>query len=42
MTVLSIALISFLLLALQIVLMQAVGYAQGHHLAYVILSVALL
>ena len=42
MTVLSVALISFLLLALQIVLMQAVGYAQGHHLAYVILSIALL
>jgi hypothetical protein len=42
MTVLSVALISFLLLSLQIVLMQAIGYAQGHHLAYVILSIALL
>jgi len=42
MMVFSVALTSFLLLALQIVLMQAVGYAQGHHLAYVMVSVALL
>jgi hypothetical protein len=38
----SIALLSAALLALQIVLMQALGYAQGHHLAYVVLSVAML
>ena len=38
----SVALLSFLLLALQIVWMQALGYAQGHHLAYVVLSIALL
>ncbi|MBM9538046.1 hypothetical protein [Desulfobulbus alkaliphilus] len=42
MSALSVAFISFLLLALQIVWMQALGYAQGHHLAYVVLSIALL
>lgn len=42
MTALSVTLLSFLLLALQIVWMQALGYAQGHHLAYVVLSIALL
>ena len=42
MTALSVALLSFLLLALQIVWMQALGYAQGHHLAYVVLAIALL
>ncbi|WP_319588186.1 hypothetical protein [uncultured Desulfobulbus sp.] len=42
MTAFSIALLSFLLLALQIIWIQALGYAQGHHLAYVIISIALL
>lgn len=42
MSVLSVALLSSLLLGLQIVWMQALGYAQGHHLAYVVLAIALL
>jgi hypothetical protein len=42
MTPWSIGLLSALLLALQIVWMQALGYAQGHPLAYVVVSLALL
>lgn len=42
MSAVSIALASVLLLTLQIVLMQALGYAQGHHLAYAVISIALL
>ena len=42
MTALPVFLISFHLLALQIVWMQALAYAQGHHLAYVVVSIALL
>ncbi len=38
----SIGIVSGVLLALQLVLMQALAFAQGHHLAYVVLSVALL
>lgn len=38
----SVGLISALLITLQVVLMQALRYAQGHHLAYVVLSIALL
>lgn len=38
----SISLLSFVLLALQIVLIQTISAAQGHHLAYIVLSVALL
>ncbi len=41
-TGLPVFLISVVLLALQVALMQMLGYAQGHHLAYVVLSVALL
>jgi hypothetical protein len=42
MTPLSIGLVSFLLLALQVAWMRALGHAQGHPLAYVVISIALL
>ncbi len=42
MTPASIALVSFLMLALQVAWMQALGHAQGHHLAVVVISIALL
>lgn len=42
MTPLSIALVSFLMLALQIAWMRALGHAQGQPLAYVVISLALL
>ncbi len=35
-------LISVVLLALQVTLMQLLAYTQGHHLAYIVLSIALL
>ena len=40
--IIAVGLVSFSLIALQIVLMQMLAFAQGHHLAYVVISVALL
>ena len=38
----SVGIVSFALLALQIALMQGLAHAHGHHLAYIVISIALL